>query len=101
MSALPEDAETYPRYCMLDHERDAEEALAALGFRPHVPLTDDELTKKQLAVLAAAYARRAAEDAAVAAASRRYSLTTALGRLAAERVADAQRAQLDATKEIT
>jgi hypothetical protein len=92
MSRDPAYAETYPEFQRLDAE--TEEALAALGFRAHPPLTDE-----QLIALRAAHVRREAEDAAACAASDRYYLTTARGRLAAEGVDAAARAQLDVTKE--
>lgn len=81
---------------MADDEQDRADTLAANEYRHPLPLTDDDL-----AVLRAAHQRRAAEDAAAGTASGRYYGMTARGRLAAERVADAQRAQLDASKETT
>jgi hypothetical protein len=78
MSRQPEDAESYPEHMMLDHEREIEEAR---GWRLPGKLTDE-----QLRILAEARTRRAREDAAAGAASERYYLTTACGRLAAERL---------------
>ena len=45
------------------------------------------------------YARRAREKVATAAASARYYLLTARGRLAAEKVDEMMRTQIDATRE--
>lgn len=89
----PAYARDYPQYMQLDHEADeADEARTnGWGFVAPVLPPNPEMVRTFL--------RRAKEDAAADAASDRYYLTTARGRLAAERVDAAARAQLDATKE--
>lgn len=62
----------------------------------HLPI---QPTDEQCALMREVYARREREKAVAVLASDRYYLRTARGRLAAERVDAAARAQLDATKE--
>ena len=70
--------------------------LAANGYDLPIQPTDE-----QRAFMGEAHACRAAEDAASVVASIRYYTLTARGRLAAERVDAAARAQLERTKETT
>lgn len=90
----PAYAESYPQYMQLDHEQDCADEAQASGWQvvPAAPITPE---------MVETFLRRANEDAAAALASDRYFLTTARGRLAAERVDAAARAQLDDTKETT
>lgn len=88
----PTYARDYPQYMQLDHEADEADEAQANGyhFAPVLPPNPE---------MARTFLRRANEDAAADAASDRYYLTTARGRLAAERVDAAARAQLKRTKE--
>ena len=88
----PAYAETYPQYMMLDAEQEREDEAQANGwhFAPPLPPNPE---------MVETFLRHANEDAAADAASDRYYLTTARGRLAAERVDAAARAQLERTKE--
>lgn len=90
----PASAETYPQYMTLDDEAEREDETVASGyhFAPILPPSPE---------MVEAFLRRANERAAVVLASDRYYLTTGKGRVAAERVDAAARAQLDATKELT
>lgn len=90
----PTSAETYPAYMMLDAEQEHADEAQANGwcFAPVLPPGPE---------MVETFLRRANEDAAAVLASDRYHLTTARGRLAAERVDAAQRAQLEHTKETT
>lgn len=86
------EPQTYPEFMMQDAERESEEDRTALGY-----LTPIQPTEEQRALMRATFASRAIEKAL--ACSGRYYTHTARGRLAAERVDAAARAQLDATKE--
>ena len=90
----PAYAETYPQYCMLDAEQEREDEARERGwhFAPPLPPNPE---------MALTFLRRANEDAAAVLASNRRYLLTGKGRVAAERVDAAARAQLDATKEST
>lgn len=92
----PAHARDYPQYIQLDAEQDREDELQANGWcfaRWTVLPPNPEMVE--------AFLRRANEDAAAVLASNGYYLTTARGRLAAEAVDAAARAQLDASKETT
>ena len=88
----PAYAETYPRYMQLDYEAECEDEARTNGyhFAPVLPPSPE---------MALTFLRRANEDAAAVLASNRYYSLTARGRLAAERVDAATRAQLERTKE--
>lgn len=90
----PASAETYPQYMELDAEQEREDEAREAGyhFAAVLPPSPEMIE---------AFLRRANEDAATVLASDRYYLTTARGRLAAERVDAAARAQIDATRENT
>lgn len=90
----PTRAETYPQYMQLDHEAEREDEARANGyhFLPVLPPNPE---------MVETFLRRANEDATAVLASDRYYLLTGKGRVAAERVDAAARAQLDATKETT
>lgn len=79
---------------MLDYEAEREDEAQANGwcFAPVLPPNPE---------MALTFLRRANEDAAAVLASNRYYLLTGKGRVAAERVDAATRAQLDATQETT
>jgi len=85
----------YPDFMELDDEREREDEQRALGYPPPARLTD-----AQRVVLREAYTRRTREYAATQAESHRCYLLTGKGRVAAERVDAAARAQLEKTKEI-
>ena len=84
----------YPDAMMADAERERGAALRANAY--HLPI---QPTDEQRAMMRAVYARRVTEIAAANVASARYYTLTARGRLAAERVDAAERAQLARTKE--
>ena len=90
----PAHARDEPQYMDLDGQREYEERLAALGWSLPIQPTDE-----QRAFMREVYARRAREKVATAAASARYYLLTARGRLAAEKVDEMMRTQIDATRE--
>lgn len=90
----PTCARDYPQYMQLDHEADEADEAQANGcrFPPILPPSPEMIE---------AFLRRANERAAADLASRRYYLLTGKGRVSAERVDAAGRAQLERTKENT
>lgn len=90
----PASAETYCQYMMLDAEQERADEARAGGwhFAPPLPPSPE---------MVETFLRRASEDAASVLASDRYYLMTGKGRVAAERVDAAARAQLERTKETT
>lgn len=93
MSRDPAFAETYPAYMQLDHEAECEDEAREAGYHfvPPLPPSPE---------MVETFLRRANEDAAAVLASDRRYLLTGRGRMEAEKVNAAQRAQLDATREI-
>lgn len=87
----PAYARDYPQYMQLDHDAD-EARVNGYHFAPVLPPSPE---------MVETFVRRANERGAAALASDRYYLLTGKGRVAAERVDAATRAQLDATKERT
>jgi len=88
----PASAETYPAYMQLDHEAECEDEAREAGwhFAPILPPSPE---------MVEAFLRRANERGTADLASSRYYLLTGNGRVAAECVDAAARAQLDASKE--
>lgn len=90
----PASAETYPQYMMLDGEQEREDEAWASGYRfaPILPPNPE---------MVEAFLRRANENAETCQTSHHYYLLTGKGRVAAERLDAAARAQIERTKEPT